>query len=100
MTEDRLLAFEEPPQKRSRVDQFGTNVPFTSITRPQELARVKSVFQAIYTNADDEALLNLGHGEINALNESWLEVSIFSRVFVFYSFRPFFRRFLLCLTCL
>ncbi|KMS98429.1 hypothetical protein BVRB_4g092680 [Beta vulgaris subsp. vulgaris] len=44
--------------------------------RPQELARVKSVVQTIYTDADDEALLNLGHGEINALNESWLETFI------------------------
>ncbi|KMT11862.1 hypothetical protein BVRB_5g105570 isoform B [Beta vulgaris subsp. vulgaris] len=76
MTEDPLLAFEEPPQKRSRVDQLGTNMPFTSITRPQKLARMKSVVQAIYTDADDEALLNLGRGEINALYESWLETSL------------------------
>lgn len=40
--EDSLMTFEDPPQNRSRVDQFETNVPFTSITRPQKLARVKS----------------------------------------------------------
>ena len=35
---------------------------------------MKNDVKAIYIDADDEALLALGHGEINALYESWLEV--------------------------
>lgn len=74
-TEGVLVEYKEPPQKRSRADKLGTNVPFTSITKAQKMARVRAAAQTIYTNADDEALLNLGHGEINTLYESWLEVS-------------------------
>lgn len=34
------------------------------------MARVKAAVKTIYTDADDEAFLNLGHGEIHALYES------------------------------
>ena len=66
--------FGEPPLKRSRVNEIGVNVPYTAITKPQKLARVKNEVKAIYTNADDEAFLALRHGEVNAFYESWLEV--------------------------
>lgn len=74
-TEDALVEYEEPPRKRSLADKFGVDVPFTSITKAQKIARVKAAVHTIYTDADDEALLNLVHGKINALYESWLVVS-------------------------
>ncbi|KMT13508.1 hypothetical protein BVRB_4g082880 [Beta vulgaris subsp. vulgaris] len=75
-TEDALVEYEEPPRKRSLADKFGVDVPFTSITKAQKIARVKAAVHTIYTDADDEALLNLVHGKINALYESWLVTSI------------------------
>ncbi|KMT08324.1 hypothetical protein BVRB_6g141480 [Beta vulgaris subsp. vulgaris] len=70
------MSIPPPPKKRSWVDQYRSNVPFTSITRPHKLARVNSAVKGICIDADDEVLLNLGHGEVNNLYEFWLEVRL------------------------
>ena len=48
-----------------------SNIPFTFITKPQKLARVKNAVKAIYTDADNEDLLILGHGKVNTFYECW-----------------------------
>ncbi|KMT17099.1 hypothetical protein BVRB_2g041530 [Beta vulgaris subsp. vulgaris] len=74
--EQALGDFEEPLQKRSRIEKFGINLPITALSSAQKMARVRAAVKDIYTDADDKAMLDLGLGEINALYESWLETSI------------------------
>lgn len=81
--EDALIGSEEPLQKRTRVEKFGIDTPFTSISPAQKMARVRSALHTLYTDADDKALLDLGMGEINALYESWLEVTTCPDFFYF-----------------
>lgn len=89
-----IIDVKEPLLKRTKADQIDVDVSFTHITQTQRLARVRHAVHEIYMSVDDDALIVAGFKEVNTLYESWLEIyglpdswlvlSLASRLLTFY----------------